>query len=307
VDLKRYNDARIWFLFLGLVYLAQSLFFSNSKVTLAKYHVSEAELKALMLTIVIPYLVIWGIALAGYLRLSAYASKIRNSRDGDAFQTIATGVLWLALWLPVSAVLSSLTTQIYQEHGSMTAGLVIFSNYVNLAILFPAFYIVHRGSQKLLGVIKLREHISIRSVVLIVAFSALYTMLVLQDPARRVPSGAATTAAYYQPDWLIVVTIVIPRLIMWFFGIQAVYNIYRYMNNVKGSIYKDALRVFANGIAGVLVVSIVLRCMQSLSSQMGALSLVLVLVIVYALLLAISVGYIFMAMGAKRLSQIEDL
>jgi hypothetical protein len=307
VQIKKYGNARVWFLLLSIVYLLQSVIYTTNKASLAKYHISQAEAKAVVLTVVIPYLVIWGIALAGYIRLSTYANKIGRTKDGEAFQTISRGVLLLALWLPVSAVVSAQFSHIYQNHLSLTAALTILSNYINLAILVPAFIIVYKGSQKLLGVIKLHERISIRTVFLAVVFSSLYTWLVLSDSARRYPTHTAMTASYYQPDWLIILTIIIPRLVMWFFGIQAVHNIYRYMYKVKGAIYKDALRSLANGICGVVVASIILRCFQSLSSQVGKLSLVMVLLVVYALLLALAIGYVYMAIGAKRLKQIEEL
>lgn len=307
MPLKKLNNVRLWFLALSVIYLIQSLFYVGDNNSLTKYHISNGEARALILTVVIPYLVIWWVALAGYLRLCAYAAKIRKSKDGRAFKTISVGVLWLALWLPISAVVSSQFTHIYSAHHSLTAGLVILSNYINLAILVPSFLIINSGSRQLLGVIKLQERISMRTVLFSIVFASLYTWLVLNDPARRVPTGSVSTAAYYQPNWLIITTIVIPRLVMWFYGLQAVHNIYVYMYKVKGAIYKDALRNLANGVCGVIVASIILRCIQSLTSQLGKLSLILVLLIVYALLVALAVGYIFMAMGAKRLKQIEEL
>jgi threonine/homoserine/homoserine lactone efflux protein len=94
---------------------------------------------------------------------------------------------------------------------------------------------------------------------------------------------------------------------MWFWGMQAVMNMYIYRLKVKGRLYRSALSTLANGFGAVVFLSVVLRCVQSMTSLFDQLSLGLVLLIIYILLIIISVGYVLIAMGAKQLQRIEEL
>lgn len=301
------NWVRLAFFMLAVVYLVQTIFTSVNKALLLHYNVTSGQLKALALTVVIPYIIIWFIALIGYERLLTYAESIRESKDGQAFLVIAKGLLLLALWLPVTAVVSNFLSRWYQHHPALTNELTIFNNYFDLAILVPAFYLLRQGSRRLLGVIKQPEYISIKTVMWVILFSAFYVLLVSHDPSRNHPTATAPVAAYYEPDWLIIATIIVPRLIMWFFGIQAMYNIYRYMYKVKAPIYSKSLQNLANGICGVVIAVIVLRCVQSLGSTLGHLGLLALLLIVYGLLLLLSIGFVLIAMGTRSLRQIEKI
>lgn len=304
----RYKKLTALFLLFSAIYLAQSVLIKPDQTALDKYHISASQAVALGLTVAIPYIVIWFIALLGYLRLRSYAESIADSQDGAAFTIISCGVGLLALWLPISAIIGGFSTHYYAVHPSATATMVILNNYLNLALLFPGFLITYCGTRKLLAVInKSRPALPQKVMLLFICFAVLYTFLVLHDPARLAPTHAVTTAAYYLPDWLIVTTLVIPRLVMWFLGIQAVYNMYWYRQKVKGSIYKQALDHVAQGVGGVVLSTIVLYCVQSLSSPLNQLNLALLLLVVYLLLIIVSIGYLLIAQGAKKLQRLEEL
>jgi hypothetical protein len=296
------------FIVFSIAYLLLSILLPLDKASLAKYHLTSGSAAALTFTVTIPYLVIWFIALVGYLRLKAYTEAIGDGKDGEAFAMISKGILCLSLWLPVSALIGSATTGYFHANHSSTPLMINLNNYANLIILFPAFLLVNLGSKKLLTIIRKPEAALPQTIMMVfIGFSALYVFLVLRDPARQFPTHSVSTASYYLPDWLIVTTIIIPRLITWFLGVQAIHNIYLYRNKIKGLIYKDALKSLANGIGGVVLTVVVLRCFQSLSSQLNQLSLSLILLIVYLLLILISIGYILIAKGAKSLQKIEEI
>lgn len=306
--LARYKRLTGIFTTLSIIYIAATVLTPQDKAALAKYHVSGGQVTGLVLTIALPYLIIWFIALVGYLRLRSYSQSISDSKDGRAFQLISRGVLLLALWLPLSAVIGALTTWYTRLHPSATPEMVTINNFANIIILFVAFLIINQSSKHLLSLVKKSEAaLPQLHMVLFICFSALYVFMVLHDPARQFPTATVHQASYYLPDWLTVTTLVIPRLIMWFLGIQAVHNIYVYRNKVKGAIYKEALDSLARGIGWVVVSVIILRCFQSLSSQWDKLSLAVLLLVIYGLLVFISVGYVLIAKGARNLQRIEEI
>lgn len=304
----KYKKITGLFVLFSAIYLIQAVFTEPDQAALDKYNISAAQAVLLGLTIAIPYVVIWFFALLGYVRLRFYTESIRHSEDGEAFTMISRGVAWLALWLPVSAVAGGLVSRHYTAHPEAAPLMVMLNNYLNLALLFPAFLLTYLGATKLLGVVK-RLHAALPPWLFLVfiAFAALYTFLVLHDPARQVPTDGVTVAAYYLPDWLIVTSFVIPRLIMWFLGIQAVYYVYLYSRKIKGSIYRQALSHLAQGIGGVVLATIVLRGVQSLSSPLSQANLAVLLIIIYLLLIVLSVGYVLIAKGARNLQRLEDL
>ncbi len=306
--LWKYKWLSGFFITFSVAYVAQALLVAPDQETLTKYHISSGQAIGLALTVAIPYLLIWFIALGGFLRLKDYITSIRGGKDGEAFLIIGHGILLLTLWLPLSAVFGGFATHYYQSHPSATADMVRLTNYITLAILFPAFWLINRGAHRLLSLVKRPSYqFPQMAIVACIGLAALYVFLTLSDPARQVPVGGVKAASYYLPDWATVTTIVIPRLIMWFLGIQAIYFIYLYRHKVKGALYRGALRNLANGLGWVVITTIVLRMFQSFSTQLSDLNLGLLLLIVYFLLIIIGAGYVLIAKGAKSLQRIEEI
>lgn len=296
------------FLILSLVYLGISTFSKPDPATLTKYHITSAKLTAIVLTISLPYIVIWVVALIGYIRFNTYVDLIKRSKDGAAFKTMSHGLLLLAAWLPVSAVASSVATNVYQKNPGRTAAMIILVNYINILLLLPGYALLYRGARKLLPLVKTSAATLSQSInVAFISFASAYTFVTLEDPARHMATSGVPVAAYYLPDWLIIFTLVIPRLIMWYLGVKAVQYLYLYRNKVRGVLYKQALDNLARGFGGVVLITIILRIIQSLSTPLSKLSLAALLGIIYVLLIMIAVGYGFIASGAKKLQQIEEL
>lgn len=298
------------FLIVSLVYVAQTVLDKPDPATLTKYHITADRVHFLGLMIALPYILIWFASFIGYLRLKTYTRIIAGSKDGRAFKTITSGVLLLGVWLPLSTIIGNLASNHYIFHPGSAPALVRLINYANLLILFPAFLLVYLGSKKLLTLLKGKQAILAQTHIFTlsyISFSALYVLLVLHDPSRQLPAGDVRFGTYYEPDWLIVTTIVIPRLIIWYLGLQTMRNLYIYRSRVNGNLYRAALKRLAQGIAGVVVATIVLRIFQSVSATTSHLSLGALLVVVYILLAIMSVGYILIAKGSKSLQKLEEI
>lgn len=293
---------------LAVVYLAQSLLYVPSAETLERYSVTAGQAMALKLTITIPYIIIWFIAAWGYKSLWNYTNKITGSKDAVGFQWITLGIFFLVIWLPITNILNNYTTHYYQLHPESIANMVRINNYVHLLLLFPAFSFIYVGSKKLVSILKERvKPLPLTFMIAYIVFCALYTYITLQDPARAAVVQDTQAANYYLPDWLIVTTLIIPRLIMWFLGLWAVYKIYQYTKFVKGTLYKEALRKLALGVTWVVLITIILRLFQTLSVQINQLSLGAILLIVYVILLVLCAGYVLISQGSKRLQRLEEL
>lgn len=306
--LIRYKRLTIAFAIMALVYLLQSLLATPDPSILHKYQISATQLHLVGLAVAAPYIVIWGIAAAGYLWLHRYAQSLKGTSDGDAFAVISRGVFWLLIWMPVASVAGGLVNDLGREYPHSVELWTILLNYFNLLLLLPGFIYAYIGSRRLLGTLRKRLDIySLWLTLAFIAFAVLYTFLTLSDDARQTPHGDMTSATYYLDDIWIVLTVIIPRLISWFLGVQAVRNILLFRRVVKGNIYKAALNDLAYGIGGVLVFVVILRCIQSFAAVLAGRSLGFLLLLVYVLLAMIAASFVYVARGARRLRRIEEL
>jgi hypothetical protein len=296
------------FFALAIAYVAQTLTSTISQATLTKYHASASQIHQLSLSIAIPYIVIWIVGLIGYLWLRSYTTFLGKDKDAAGFRIITRGVFLFTFWLPFSTLIGNLASSYYANHPGAAAGLVIVVNYLNIVVLIPAFWWVYQGANRLLSSAKIiHTSLTVRQTMLFIVFAALYTYLTLHDPARQFSTDGVMKATYYLNDGWILFTIVIPRLLMWYLGFAAAASIILYRQKVKGTIYKEALRWVAFGLTGIVASTVILRVIQSLSTQLGKLSLLLLFLVVYVLLAVIAVGYVLLAKGASRLQKIEEL
>lgn len=305
---RNHKYLSIIYLILVAAYLVQSLIVPADKSSLHLYHLTSSSFKLLILSIEIPYVVIWLIAFYGYLRLRDYANKIKQEKDGQGYFALSKGIFCLVIWLPISAILPNLFKQIYVHHATTTASLVRLNVYIDLLILLFGFYYIYIGSQKLLNVVSNnRFSASLPIILLFIVYSCFYMFLALHDPARRVPVDGVPVATYYEPDWLITLTVIIPRLCYWFLGIQAVYNLFMFRRIVKGKIYKDGMRTFALGVSGTVIITMLLRGLESVSTALTKLHLNSLIIIIYILLIIIAIAYLFIARGSRQLQRLEEL
>ena len=305
----RYKKLFAFFVASAIFYVLQTVLQEPDREAMAKYNLTETHIILLALTIILPYVVIWFIALSGYTRLKDYTSKIRRSKDGDAFNKISRGILAFAIWLPISAITSTALTNAVKNNPDQVQYFAWLNLFVNLLLLSYGFYHVYIGSRQLVYMVKNRHYTRVQQVCTVVfaALMVLYIYFIFQDPARQFISGEVNRATYYMPDWLIVSAILIPRLVMWTAGLLAVYNLYLYRKNIKGFLYKHALKNLAFGFSVVILTIIGLRYLESASSYLVDASLGALLMLYYAILIVMAVGYIYIARGARNLQRLEEL
>jgi hypothetical protein len=112
------------YLLLTVIYVVESLVRPVDKAAMSRYHLSSSGAHAVVIGVILPYVIIWLVALVGCLRLRSYANSLGDSKDGKAFRTIGTGIAWFTLWLPISTLASGIATGIYNTYPSTTANMI---------------------------------------------------------------------------------------------------------------------------------------------------------------------------------------
>lgn len=290
-------------LYFGIIFLTPP-----AAATLHRYHLTATTLRLLDVTIALPLAFIWYMALYGYARLKSYSQLIKTSKDGRQIVKITQGLMVLALGLPLSAVISAILKYIADNHAQLTGLSSVISNYVNLLFPLIAFVIISGGTRGLSELVKARPTARATHALILgfVVIGVGYCYFVLA--AVRTPSLAHTdNTVYHLPVWAVLLTLVVPYLYMWFIGLFSAYQIYLYNHKVAGVLYRRSWTLLAAGVGSVILTSIVLQYLTSLSDRLNRLSLGAVLLVVYILLLLLALSYGVVALGAKKLQQIEEI
>jgi hypothetical protein len=260
---------------------------------------TAARQSVLVLLLLVPYGVIWFVALYGALRLRTYVETILHTPDGVGFGRIDLGLFALLLALVIPSVLSSIAG-FYSSSSELAISLGILANYSDTILPFVAFGIIYVGTMNLTKLVK-RAPLSFlqRSMFLIplIVFTPLYFWLTFSTP-----TGATT---YHLPDFLILGTIMVPSLLAWVFGILASVNMGFYGREVQGVIYKKSVVLLVRGVLGLTLGDIIYLVVTSLGPYLSFVGTGVLLVVVYLFLGVLGAGFIFVARGAIRLSKLE--
>lgn len=289
----------------ALIYLVMTF---TAPITSNVYNLSVLQLRVLQISLVIPIILIWTASVYGASRFRRYAELIKGTADGKGLRLISQGLLLLAFGTIVSSLVGTL--QAYAREGGWLPAFVIIRNYLNIVLPLAAYWLMLKGSTLLVTLSKAEASASklgLKLHVPYVLLASLYVYLVFQDPKRLQPVTETGTATYYLPDWLILFTIIVPYLVAWGFGIAAALNVRSYLDSVKGVIYKQALSKLSQGLAAVVVFSILIQLLSAVGTVFQDWGLGAILVLIYVIVALWAVGYIFIAQGAKKLSKIEEV
>lgn len=301
--LRRHYKIILLFCLFAAAYLVHSIRAGSDPKLQAQYHISSVQATGLLLTIAIPYIAIWFTALFGYLRLRAYAGSIKQSRDGRGFWQISHGVLWLIFWLPINTLVGDLAARLAAHHPQWTTVGEYANTYISVLMLLVAFFLLNEGAKKVLRLTRVKQYEWQPKLLvgLFLIMAGLYIFLAFQNPA-----GAAGTTHRLMPDWLLMDTVVLPRLLGWYLGLQAVWHLYLYTKFISGRLYRLPLTYLTTGLTVVVLGLILLRYLSTMSAITKS-GLSVILPALYLLLIIISGGYMLLARGARELARLEQV
>lgn len=303
--LRYIQNTSVLFSIVAVIYLILSIAIPPNHATLTIYHLSDKQYRVLIFLIILPLLAIWWAAFYGYAKTKEYASLIEDTPEGEPFKHIADGMMWLAWGLPVSALISLVMTAIASSHPGFTSASLIITNYANLLMPLVALNILSTGSRNLLE----QAHLRITNAntkllgLLFVVLGSVYCYYVFGNLHGR----SGSNNPYHLDSWLLLLTVVVPYLYAWFVGLLAAYEIRLVSRHSQGVLYRRGLQLLSFGLAVTVASSIALQYLRSVLPRNGHISLGYTLLLVYAILAIIAVGYALLAAGAQRLKKIEEV
>ncbi len=282
-------------------------FQTPSQQATTRYNLDVVQLNLLKLTVIIPVLIIWSAILYSCLKLHSYSQIIIHSEDGRAFRLIAQGVFFM-LVSSISSSYISLFIQFSQNNPGLVVNLRILNNYVVVFLALSSFYLIWKGSRKLITIANAEKKIKKQAKFIwfsVFMLSFPYVYFVLQNPVRNVSDMAGINSTYNLPDVLILATIVAPYILTWLLGIYSVVNMSIFKEETKGIIYKNVLGKFYRGFLTVIVLVISMQYLTQFSTFLSQANLSIILIIVYIILFVNALGLMMVANGARQLTKIE--
>lgn len=294
--------SKLFYSYVAFVILyAASFMVPRSISTLQKLDLTPTEYRLISLTVLIPVVLIWFAAFYGYNKLRIYSEMIKDAPDGLHVKHLTTGIMILAFGLPLSALVSTASNLLIDYNQAFTTVGTVVKNYVSLVFPLIGFVFISRGARGLSIISKERpSYFSVNVLAaIVIAIGVTYCYLILTSPNLD--------TIYHLPDWLIVVTLVCPYLYTWYLGILAAYETHLYSRKAPGKLYRRTWNMLATGIGSIIIMQIAVQYISTATVQLSNLRLARLLFIVYVLLVLLSIGYILVATGAKRLQKIEEV
>jgi hypothetical protein len=272
---------------------------------------SGGVLFLVQLTIVLPYLVVWLMAVYGWSHISSYSQSIGDSKDGKAFGKIANGLGWFLAGLVLSALISSWRSMGINDPIHLFSSTIV-TNYVYVFFPLVGFLFLYHGTRHLRELLPENSKLTSSAITFIMTgiagLSVVLTWLIFTNPNRQVNPAPDIGATYYISDPFIVLTILVPLIVAWVLGGLAVVSIGHYQKQVKAQIYQNFLKKLSLGIIFIVIAAIVLQGILALgTNRFIGIGLGPLLLVIYVFLGAQAAGYVLVAMGAKKLKYLEEV
>lgn len=293
-----------------VLYTALILIIPPDQAVLDKFNLTLIQLQFIDITIIMLLALIWYSAFYGFSKFKEYATKIIDNPDGRAFNTIANGLGVLAFALPITSLISielSYLARLYPEFTPIT---VILDRYIAIILAMVAIIFIYRGSKKLAALTNKRPKNTLftwGSLLFVLAMGTLYAYIALSNPANDIPDAMTMKSVYYLPGWLIITTYVIPHTCIWLLGLRSITFILFFKRNTQGLLYARALSCFAIGLGMVVGASIAVQIFTALGNTPADWGLQQLLAFVYLVVVIMAIGYVLIALGAKKLKRIEEV
>lgn len=293
----------LWLIYLVLTFLAPAA------ETTGRYGISVAQTNILRFTIIVPILFIWATQWFSIGRFSHYYKLVKDSTEGEAFRKIVIG-LWMLLMVLVLPSLVSAIASYWPNSSYMLESSTILRNYLSIFFYLWGFWYLWQASRDLYHTVASglpSNSYRIPILLGVLLLTILNIIAVFHNPFRTVSSDPFVRPTYYLPDMAIFVTIVIPYFFIWLFGGLTILNLLTYTKKVQGSIYRYTFSWFAYGLTVTIVLLVGLTFLSQANAALNHAALKVILVLIYLLLLAIAVGYLLIARGARKLTAIEEV
>ncbi len=280
----------IFFIWAIYVYVT----FTTPIVSSDQFRITEAQVFVLRTSISAMYLFMWMGGLYGVLSMQSQKLK--------GFGVVGNGLFLILLAFIIPTVVNAIGAP-YIQVEKFNMIMTIVNNYFYVLLPLIGFYLIFKG---LKAVWSLADEVvrtlddKIITGFFVLLISGVYTYFVFTNNTRQMSDIPGIKPTYYLPDLLIFLTIIVPSVVAWGFGVYSALLAGRIANL---SLVTEEIRLtrLVKGIWFVIFSSILLQMLLSLgTSRLLSLGVGTILVIVYLFLLLQLLGFLLVAFSIKR-------
>ncbi len=268
------------------------------------FGLSSPQLTLLRLTILIPVLIIWIMAIRGIVAFKNYASMLPQGAESSSLHRIANGLLWIIGYLAAQALFSAampylLGTSIYNPF-------IVIRDHIPPIASLIGFGLTFSGSLGLRKIAHFKTW-TIGTLAFTAGYALFAVLLILEFlTSQQTPiPGTTPTSSALVPHSTLLFTLVLPYLAAWYIGLLSAINIGKYAAKVKGVLYRQALQDLMRGLWGVIIFVSLAQVLTFAVNILAKMRLAPILILLYSLLILYAVGFVFVRRGAKKLARIE--
>ena len=293
----------VWFTMLAVIAAGLAIGLPPDLQTQHQLHVSSFAYRIAILILLVPYMIIWYAAFYAYAKLKEYVRAIKGSEDGKAFRRIMNGMGFFAFGLILPTIISLIFQTITNHHPGFKPAATIIDTYLSVTVLVVTFILIGNGTRRLTDIGKNRPGLTVMRVFVLafITLSVAFTSLVLKF-------HRAHPHVYYLDTTLLIITFIIPYLFGWFVALLCAYEFAMYARNIKGVLYRRALRLMSRGIVITIVGDVFIQFIENtfIASKVNK-SIGVLVAFEYLLLIIIGLGLVLIALGTNKLKKIEEV
>lgn len=269
-----------------------------------------SSIKYTRLVLIPGYVITWVAGVVAISNLTRYVSLIKGASENAGLKRVLQGLSVLTIgiiaWPSFSAVRATIP-----HNPEMIRILTYVFNYMMIVPTLAGFYLIYKGSQSLLGGLRIHDRIKPSQFLWfagLLVVAPLYIWLIFTNPIRNLSPAPGIPSTFYLPDGLIVATIVCPAFLSWIFGILATIRLGIFKDKAPGVIYKKALPPFYYGLAIVIVGELLLQAIVGAGTgKLFQLGVPAVIIVVNTFNAAIAAGFVLIARATHKLAKIETI
>lgn len=270
---------------------------------------SLLQIRLVQLSISIPILATWLIGIWGSINLWLFSDSLDERSTKKSFRRISVGIGILVSASILSTIIGA--GQNYIDVPEVTRSTTIIRNYVYVFPTLVSLTLFYISSKSLARSVKIDQISSLKytvAVLISLSITALYSWFILTNPLRQSSSDPSLSPTFYISDIMIFSTIVFPLFISWLLGILSIMYTDEYRGKVAGLVYQSATSMLVRGKFFIVITSMFIQLLLSLgSSRLLGQNLSILLVIIYAFIVMQAAGYLFIGLGSKKLTTIENI
>lgn len=263
-----------------------------------QWGLTQSNTVALQASIIGFYLIIWMVATHGIVLLQRRAKLFGEAHLAAGFRSIVWGLIMLLTQLILVALIGTVRP-LYEADPNAIMVIATITSYIHSLFPLLGFVLIFRGVGKVTKKTPQAAMEKRNALLVTIILAVLYALLVFTNSVRNVGIDAEIRQTYYLTDWMIVLTIMLPVLIAWLYGIRSLFMLYGYRNPLLNS---KGLGKLTLGIGSILASSIVLQIISSMGAErmltIGLFGLIGLIYLFFAFLL---IGFYLAIQGATHL------